>query len=96
MRTLYPCPGQGGRGWGGRRGEGGWDRGGKRRLITEGALCGALHHLGETTEEAEKEEEEEEEKRGGEEEEEEEEKEEGAAVAEQAEVDLHWSTETPD
>ena len=57
-------------------------------------MSGVLHSMGETAEEAEKEEEEEEEKRGGEEEEEEEEKEEGAAVAEQAEVDLHRSTET--
>ena len=58
-------------------------------------MSGVLHHLGETTEEAEKEEEEEEEeRRGGEEEGEEEDQEEGAVGEEQAEVDLHRSTET--
>ena len=63
--------------------------------LTEGALSGVLHYMGESTEEAEREEDKaEEEQRGEEKEGEEEVQEEGAVAEDQAEVDLHRSTET--
>jgi len=67
----------------------------QRRPLTEGALSGVLHYMGESTEEAEREEDKAEEEQKGEEREGEEEvQEEGAVTEDQVEVDLHRSLET--
>ena len=67
----------------------------QRWPLTEGALSGVLHYMGESTEEAEREEDKAEEEQKGEEREGEEEvQEEGAVTEDQVEVDLHRSLET--
>ena len=67
----------------------------QRWPLTEGALSGVLHYMGESTEEAVREEDKAEEEQKGEEREGEEEvQEEGAVTEDQVEVDLHRSLET--
>ena len=67
----------------------------QRWPLTEGALSGVLHYMGESTEEAEREEDKAEEEQKGEEREGEEVvQEEGAVTEDQVEVDLHRSLET--